>query len=660
MRRDWPSRRRRAASLLSLLTLVAAGALGTRAARAQVDATQWKSGTVDIDQGWKEQDGDNPAWAQPSFDDSQWKTVELDDLGAAQPGWRWFRLHMKLAPGHRHVHLLIAGGVGTYELYIDGKKQAGPEIESQFAVRRPVERVIPVMGDATEMTLALRTDAPLVYTTWHLPLFLTAAVGTPGAVENEREAMQSQRLYGALPSIAINLVLILAAIGAFALFRSQKKRVEYLWLGLYLLLLGTSNLLQGCVQTGLAPVVANNLIADPMVYLFTIAQIEFTFRFAEQRVSRFWRAYEGLLLTPLALNALVWVGTIPSTDYLLVEAFVILPAAMLLPVFLLIWYRRGNREAGWLILPSLLPLAASSLYDLGTVSIYLHWGFADFLDNPIMLGPVQLQLADVGDFLFVLAIGVVMFFRFTRVSREQARTAAELDAARTIQRRLVPACVPQVAGYALEAAYYPAQEVGGDFYQVLESGSGGPLVVVGDVSGKGLKAAMTSTLALGALGTLAKENLSPAAVLTRLNRQLAETHDEGFITCVCARLMPDGTVTVANAGHLPPYRNGEEILLEPGLPLGVTAVWHYTEKTLALAVGDRLTLLSDGVVEARNAHGDLFGFERTQAISGESAEAIAATARRFGQEDDITVLTLMRSESGQAAGMEKRATATGR
>jgi hypothetical protein len=130
------------------------GVFGTHAARAQLDATQWKLGTVDIDQGWKEQAGDNPAWAQPNFDDSQWKTVELDDMGAAQPEWRWFRLRIKLAQGHRHVHLLFAGGVGAYQLYINGEKADGPEVLPFFEVWRPTEQVIPVPNEVTDLALA--------------------------------------------------------------------------------------------------------------------------------------------------------------------------------------------------------------------------------------------------------------------------------------------------------------------------------------------------------------------------------------------------------------------------------------------------------------------------------------------------------------------------
>jgi hypothetical protein len=571
-------------------------------------------------------------------------------MGAAQPEWRWFRLRIKLAQGHRHVHLLFAGGVGAYQLYINGEKADGPEVLPFFEVKRPTEQVIPVPNEATDLVLALRTRATKTYRYYHLPLFLTAELGTPGAIEDERAAMESVRLYLAVPSIVINLVVLLAGLAALALYRAQRGHAEYRWLGLYLLLLAISTMLGVGSETGLIPLAWNDFLGDPLIYAFTILQIEFTFSFAGQRVGRAWRVYEWLLPTPLLLFAVMLIGNVSGNPYALVEAAMILPAALLLPVLLLIWYRRGNREAGWLILPSLLPVATAALFDVGFVAIYAGWDRLKFLDDPILVGPVALWLSDVGDFLFVLAIAVVMFFRFTRVSREQARTAAELEAARTIQRRLVPARVPQVAGYTLEAAYYPAQEVGGDFYQVLESGGGAPMVVVGDVSGKGLKAAMTSTLALGALQALAKENLGPAAVLTRLNRQLAETRDEGFITCVCARLSPNGQVTVANAGHLPPYHDGREIQLDPSLPLGIASDAEYAETTLTLALGDTLTFLSDGVVEARNASGELFGFERTAAISTQAAESIARAASTFGQEDDITVLTLQYASAEVAHG----------
>jgi phosphoserine phosphatase RsbU/P len=619
------------------LCLVAVPALGE-----VVDATQWQSGTVTPNESWLEHDGDNLAWAQPGFDTSTWQAVDLDNVGGAPRGWRWYRLHIKLQPGHDHVHLLIAGGSGTYELYVNGEKAEGADLRSLWRVTRPTEQVFMLPDNANEVTIAIRTHAPIMYSLWHLPLFLTVAIGTPGAIDNERQALESQRLYTAIPSLAINLMLVLAGFAAFALHWSQRDRKEYQWLGCYLSFLGVSNGLLFCAVAGLLPISINTLLADPLIYCFTFMQIEFTFSFAGQRIGRVWRAYE-IALVPMPLLAFLQVtGLLSNQLYVLLEAVMILPAAILLPVLLLIWYRRGNHEAGWLILPSLFPAAATALFDIGTASLDTGWGRADFLANPIQIGDIPLQISDLSDFLFVLAIAVVMFFRFTRVSREQIRVAAELDAARDIQQRLVPAQLPPVKGYTIEAAYFPAQEVGGDFYQVFAQDDGAQLVVVGDVSGKGLRAAMTGTLALGALRALAAEGLGPAVVLTRLNRQQTETQDGGFITCICARVTERGEVTLANAGHLSPYCNGEEIPVASGLPLGIHRDERYEEQNLTLAPGDQLTLLSDGVLEAMDAKGELFGFERMLAISGQSAAAIAEAARRFGQADDITVLTLAR------------------
>jgi hypothetical protein len=619
-------------------------AIASAAMAQTVDATQWNAGLFPLNQSWRVHDGDDPAWARPDFDDTDWKQVNLDDFPAAEPGWRWYRLHVKLADEHPMAHLLIQGGDGTYELYVNGRKMDGPRLRSWFGVSRPTERVVWVGAGFTNLDLALRTHAPGSYTVWHLPLFLGFQMGTPDVVDTAQAASQSQRLYAVIPSIAINLCLILAGLAALALFLGQRARKEYRWLGLYLLLLGLSNLFLNCSAAGVIPLAWNILLGDPLIFLFAIMQVEFTFSFVGRPVGRIWRAYEVLLVLALIPAAITQAGLISSSTYVAMQAILILPAALVLPVLLLVWYRQGNREAGWLILPSLLPAAATAAFDLGTVSIFTGWGKLDSLADPISLGPVPLQLADAGDFLFLLAIGVVMFFRFTRVSREQARASAELEAAREIQQRLVPAKLPEVKGYTIETAYFPAQEVGGDFYQVLEQAQGTQLVVVGDVSGKGLKAAMTGTLALGALRTLAAEGLEPAAMLTRLNRQLSEMQDGGFITCVCVRITEDGEVTVANAGHIAPYRNGEELTVGADLPLGISAQEKYCQQTLHLQSGDRLTLLSDGVLEARNARGELFGFEETRKISMLGAGQIAEAARRFGQEDDITVLTLIREE----------------
>lgn len=646
------SNKRRIGWVCAWLCLVATAAMGQA-----VDA-QWHSGMKALNDGWREHDGDSFAWAQPGFDDSGWQVVDLDNLGATQPGYRWYRLHLKLAKERPHEHLLMVGGYGVYELYLNGSRVPETRLRSMFHVKRPTEQTIILPDDVEDFTLALRTHARASYSIWHLPLFLTANVGSVIAIDDERVSFESQRMYAALPSLAINGLLLLAGLGAFALYVSQNKSREYLWLGHYLFLLGLSNGLLYSATTGLVPLAWNNQLGDPLIYMYTIMQIEFTFCFIGRKVSQTWRVYEALLGLSIFINIFNTLGSLRTEIYVTFEALIILPAALLLPIMLLLWYRKGNREAGWLIAPSLLPGATAAMGDLGNMSIFSGWGKLDFLANPVPVGVVYFQVSDIGDFLFLLAIAVVMFFRFTKVSREQARGAAELDAAREIQQRLVPAKLPQVKGYTIEAAYFPAQEVGGDFYQVFEERDGAQLVVVGDVSGKGLKAAMTSTLALGALRTLANEGLRPGEVLARLNRQMVQTADGGFITCACVRVAECGEVTVANAGHLAPYRNGVELLVSADLPLGISPEEIYEERTFQLDPGDRLTLLSDGVLEARDAHGVLFGFERTRAISAQSAESIAAAALKFGQEDDITVLILSRVEAVVAVASDENALAT--
>jgi serine phosphatase RsbU (regulator of sigma subunit) len=149
---------------------------------------------------------------------------------------------------------------------------------------------------------------------------------------------------------------------------------------------------------------------------------------------------------------------------------------------------------------------------------------------------------------------------------------------------------------------------------------------------------MTAAVLIGAAQR--RDHESPAALLAHLNNVLADMRLGGFATCLCADLSADGTLTLANAGHLAPYRNGEEVPLESGLPLGVIADAEYFETTFTLAPGNQLTFLSDGVVEAQSPTGELFGFDRTRAISSQSAEQIATAAQQYGQQDDITVLTL--------------------
>lgn len=607
---------------------------------APIDVTQWDSGLTELNQDWLEHDGDNKEWSRPEFNDSAWKTVDLENSGFALKGWHWFRRRVNFGSGQDDLQLLIAGGDGTYELFINGIQVPGPTLRSSLLVRRTVEVVFPIHSSSGVVEIALRTRIPPCYSAWHLPQFTNVTAGLTTAIEYERQALESQRLYGLGPSIFINLLLCLAGVSGLALYTLQHTQREYVFLGLYLLLVGASNGLSMLEACGLVPLSGSLLLADPLIYVWVIAQIEFTYSFAGRRVGRNWRIYEAFLLAAPMLAVPVWAGWFASDTYVLIEAAATAPVGLLLSILLFIWYLQGNKEARWLILPSLAPAVSTALFDLGTASITLGWQRFNFLVEPIQIGPIGLQLVDIGSLIFLLSIAVVMFFRFSRVSREQARTAAELAAAREIQEHLVPATLPSLPNYAVEAAYFPAREVGGDFYQIFPQTDGSLLIVIGDVSGKGLRAAMTGAFAIGALQALAAEISDPPKLLSRLNREILREEDNGFITCLCAKLTPNGRLTISSAGHLSPYRNSEELSCEGGPPLGLFPDLVYLESHFQINCGDSLTMLSDGVTEATGPKDELFGLERTQAIITHSANYIATAAQQFGQEDDITVLKL--------------------
>jgi Stage II sporulation protein E (SpoIIE) len=238
---------------------------------------------------------------------------------------------------------------------------------------------------------------------------------------------------------------------------------------------------------------------------------------------------------------------------------------------------------------------------------------------------------------------LVVFVRALIADRsEKQRMTAELAAARAVQQVLIPESMPSTPGYEIHSVYRPFGELGGDFFQILPQPDGRVIVAIGDVSGKGIPAAMMVSLVVGTLHTLAEMTTRPGELLSGLNRRVIGRSAGGFTTCLLFCAEPNGRVTFANAGHLAPYLDGREIVIENGFPLGLVADCVYEETTLELGVGATLTLVTDGVVEARTRAGELFGFERTERISGESAEAIVGAAQEFGQDDDITALTVKR------------------
>jgi serine phosphatase RsbU (regulator of sigma subunit) len=232
--------------------------------------------------------------------------------------------------------------------------------------------------------------------------------------------------------------------------------------------------------------------------------------------------------------------------------------------------------------------------------------------------------------------------------RRQHAMEREFQNARELQQVLVPENLPALAGFSLTSAYRPAQEVGGDFFQIIPLEEGATLIVLGDVSGKGLKAAMTVSLIVGALRTLAETVSDPAEILAGLNRRLHGRLPHGFVTCLVLRLSSGGECMIANAGHPAPFLNQVEVSLPPALPLGLVLETRYDAISIVLNVDDRLTLYTDGLLEARDETGEIFSFERLKqlvATRPDASEAVAA-AVNFGQDDDITVLTLTRLATG--------------
>ena len=434
-----------------------------------------------------------------------------------------------------------------------------------------------------------------------------------------------------------------AALGAFLLFRHRPKNREYLWFAIYCTTYSLNSFFAAWVQVHSIDIRTSNFLGATTSGVSSISLLEFYNRLLSG--NRGW-AYRIVLTSILLFFPVLFLGDtamIPAPVWSAIVTLLQLPFAVWVIAFVLRRSTSGSADARLLVVAAILsPIfnilttAAQALFQSGILQSMPAWVYR------ITTFPFPIALTDIIDFIFLTSVGAILLLRFQRVTTQGERTAAELEAARTVQRVLVPDQINPIPGITIQAAYEPANELSGDFYQVLPTASGATLITLGDVSGKGLRAAMTGTLAIGVMRRLAAENMSPADLLTELNRQLcaAQSGEAVFLTMVCAQVSPDGTLILAKAGHLNPYLNGQEIELGPSIPLGISPAAEYSQLTLTLQPGQPLTLLSDGVVEARNPEGQLFGFDRTAAISAQPPANIAAAAKLHGQNDDITIVSL--------------------
>src|SRR5918993_766226 len=259
-----------------------------------------------------------------------------------------------------------------------------------------------------------------------------------------------------------------------------------------------------------------------------------------------------------------------------------------------------------------------------------------------------------------------------RQAQERERIEQELRVARLIQQTLLPKEVPDLEGYKLAAYYQPAREVGGDFYDFLKLDDEHLGLVVGDVTDKGVPAAIVMATTRTMLRASAQRLDSPGEVLKRVNDVIVrDIPPNMFITCLYAILdLKSGLLRYANAGHDLPYRRrstshgagggaggGAEELRATGMPLGLLPGMSYEEKEIILQRGDTVLFYSDGLVEAHDPHREMFGFPRLQGLVGAHrsdgpamvnfllSELGRFTGQEWEQEDDITLVTLDRSEA---------------
>jgi hypothetical protein len=477
-----------------------------------------------INDGWRFRLGDDPAYAQPGFDDSHWQAVTLRARPAiAGPGMRWYRLHLKLPAARPPLGLFLVLPKNGYEVFVNGTRAGDGRIGSALDIYRPFAQSVQLPAGTPDMVLAVRSmDMPYQDAAENMESLQFASVGLWPVVLFVMRSDLTDEVAFMGSSMAMDIAAGLGGLAVLGLFLIQRTRREYLWLCAYLMVASLSDLFN-CLQYSFLPFWANGLFADPLCFVIPLLQVEFTYAFVGKRVGIAWRIYEAVLFSFFVAGFFTnWLGLIPRI-YFAAQTMLFFPAGILLPVLLVLWFWRGHREAGWLILPSLFPPLSWGLFNAWyTVRDLLHSNRLNFL-QPFLefsIGYVGFRTMAIANLLFLLAIGVVIFLRHTKLTREQEKSAAELQAARTVQQILVPEEVPSIPLFSIQAVYHPAGEVGGDFYQVLPTPNGSLLAVIGDVSGKGMPAAMTVSLLVGTVRTLAHYTNDPAEVLTAMNQRL--------------------------------------------------------------------------------------------------------------------------------------------
>ncbi|MGA9584952.1 MAG: SpoIIE family protein phosphatase, partial [Terracidiphilus sp.] len=629
-------------------------------------------GTIPLEGAWQFHLGDDLRWAAPDFDDAGWEQLSGDKPWGLQghpavTGYGWYRYHIVLrhAPGApNEIALLIPRITDAYEVYWNGRMVGGdgrfPPHPRWYTSNQARQAAILSLGVTGSGVLAVRV--------WKAPLFSyddasaggfreLPVIGNPAGVADLRSALDFRWLSSNQFRFAEALLYLLVVLVGLFLWARNPRETLPLWMAGFALqvpVATTLSLLRLPIW-GVAVVALEQpmfAIEDLCLWLLLLRLLNLS---ENRRLTRFVRiaAWVSLIEGVLdgILSTLPYHGWVVGTDWFLT---MLVSALEFLPVVLVVWAVAARKRLSlsrWLL--AFTAFLAGGINDLSIIveqgRQYTRWSFYDRLSAPLfVVGGSAITPLTFAEALLILAVVYAVYDYSREESQRQNKLAQEIRNAQELQQVLVPEALPELPGFALTSSYRPAQEVGGDFFQVVPLASGGGMVVMGDVSGKGLPAAMTVALVIGTVRTLAEFTTSPAEMLEGLNRRLMGRLHGGFATCIALRLMPDGTGAIACAGHPPPYLNGREIQLPGAFPLGISEA-KYEEIEVRLEPADHLALYTDGLLEARNEKGDLYGFERLQSQfeRGLTASVALDAAVDFGQDDDITVLTLTRLQAGE-------------
>lgn len=675
---------------LGLVCLVSSGTLAQSATEIAPSGVQAPSirtpkliadglgkGEISLDGPWQFHVGDDPSWATPEIEDATgqngWEELTADKPWGLQghpnyAGYGWYRKHIDLTPApgvSPEFALMIPGIDDIYEMYWNGQLIGGlgsfpPRLDYYYGLPPQTYGLGPIRSGVLAFRILKIPFSSVDDGTGGgfrgLPI-----LGSPTSIANLKAASDfrwlraQQHLFG-----LTTLYLLVSFLAWIAWLRDREQRLLF-WIAVYtamplleLVLTGVRLPVSGIWLQFFTQAVIQFREVSQWYVLLWLLQLNGYRRLAEFTriaaciaiVSGVLDGYLGFLLDRLPSVAFYWTDAALTAPNLIFEA---MPAVL---VGYAIYRREKLDSARWIV----AAFAASSALFYATSNIvvqgcrFTHWTLGVKLGSPLFTiwGSSIAAQAILRTLLFLSIVYAVVRYAIENRKR-QASLEQEFQNARELQRVLVPETPPPLKGFALTSAYRPAAEVGGDFFQIIPMAGGSTLIILGDVSGKGLRAAMAVSLIVGATRMIVEYTNSPAEILSGLNRRLYGRLSGGFATAIALRINSEGNCVIASAGHPSPFINQRELELPGALPLGMTADAIYQESKLKLSVGDHCALYTDGLLEARSHAGELYGFGRLETLFASRPDAAQATeaAVRFGQDDDITVLTLTRLGSGE-------------